>query len=84
MNYYTSHLVRWSDPDSQKDVRIFIFNKFFNQVHEHCTGDVATIPGPAPFQLDFMFELESDASWFLLQYGGEYYAPNTIKHILQA
>lgn len=79
MNYYTSHIVRWT---TNEDARIYLFNKFFNTVHERCTGDVATVPGPATNQLDFMFELESDASWFMIQYGGEYWAPDTIQNSL--
>lgn len=70
MNYFTSYVVRWTSDGA--DSRIYIFNKFFKHVHKTCKGDVATVPGPGTDQLDFMFELESDASWFILKYNGEF------------
>lgn len=38
-------------------------------------GEVGTIPGPRPAEVDWLFELETDAAWFMLRHGGEIVDP---------
>jgi len=33
-------------------------------------GEVDTIPGPTPGQVDWLFESDEDAAWFVLKYNG--------------
>lgn len=34
-------------------------------------GEVDTAPGPAPGEIDWLFEHEADAAWFVLKYSGQ-------------
>lgn len=41
-------------------------------------GEVDTVSGPLPAEVDWLFELESDAAWFLLKHGGRIVNPNEV------
>ena len=41
-------------------------------------GEVDTVSGPLPAEVDWLFELESDAAWFLLKHGGRIVDPNEV------
>lgn len=50
----------------------------FESVSQKCQGTVTTIPGPMPGEVDWMFDTESDASWFILKYDGTLVTHNEI------
>lgn len=45
-------------------------------VSSQAQGEVDTVPGTWSGEVDWMFELESDAAWFIMKYGGRIVDPN--------
>lgn len=48
-----------------------LVDQLFLTTEKTITGGVSTIPGPVPGEVDWLFELEEDALWFILKHGGE-------------
>lgn len=41
-------------------------------------GEVATVPGPWAGEVDWLFEKEEDAAWFVLKYNGRIVDPTEL------
>lgn len=50
---------------------IALITDLYSHTVKQAQGEVATVPGPVSGQVDWLFESESDAAWFVLRHNGK-------------
>lgn len=48
-----------------------LMEDLFNYVQTNARGEVSTCPGPGGWEVDWFFEFDEDAAWFILRHGGK-------------